>query len=106
MKIKVLKHCLGDEWIEKVGSEVFFCAVIESDFNDTDINVRGTVPGIARKKGKDIARTFFREIVSFFEAHKTEMSMLDTVAEKIFRIIATVEDDDTVLINIERFQIF
>ena len=64
IKIKVPKHCLGDEWIEKVGSEVFFCAVIESDFNDTDINVRGTVPGIARKKGKDIARTFFREIVT------------------------------------------
>ena len=34
------------------------------------------------------------------------MSMLYTIAEKIFRIIATVEDDDTVLINIERFQIF
>ena len=31
--------------------------------------------------------------------------MLDTVAEKIFRIITTVEDDDAVLINIERFQI-
>ena len=106
MKIKVLKHCLGGERIKKVGSEVFFCAVIESDFNDTDINVRGTVLGIARKKGKDIARTFFREMVSFFEAHKTEMPMLDTVAEKIFRIIATVEDDDTVVINIERFQIF
>lgn len=93
---------MGDEWIEKVGSEVFFCTVIESDFNDTDINVLG----IARKKGKDIARTFFREMVSFFEAHKTEMPMLDTVAEKIFRIIATVEDDDTVVINIERFQTF
>ena len=38
----------------------------------------------------------------FFEAHKTEMPMLNTVAEKIFRIIATVEDDDTVVINIER----
>lgn len=45
-------------------------------------------------------------MVFFFEAHKTEMPMLDTVAEKIFRIIATVEDDDTVVINIERFQIF
>ena len=53
----------------------------------------------------NIARAFFREIVSFFEAHKTEMSMLDTVAEKIFRIITTVEDDDAVLINIERSQI-
>lgn len=53
----------------------------------------------------NIARAFFREIVSFLEANKTEMSMLDTVAEKIFRIITTVEDDDAVLINIERFQI-
>lgn len=54
IKIKFLKHCLRDEWIEKIGSEVFFCAVIESDFNDTDVNVRGTVLGIARKKSMDI----------------------------------------------------
>lgn len=54
----------------------------------------------------DIVRTFFCEIVSFFEAHKTKMSMLYTIAEKIFRIITTVEDDDTVLVNVERFQIF
>lgn len=53
-KNKVPEHCLRDEWIEKIGSEVFFCAVIESDFNDTDVNVRGTVLGIARKKSMDI----------------------------------------------------
>lgn len=106
IKIKFLKHCLCDERIEKVGSEIFFCAVIKSDFNDTDINVSGTILGIAWKKGMDVARTFFCEIVPFFEAHKTEMSMLHTVAEKIFRIIAPVKDDNTVLINVESFQIF
>lgn len=34
IKIKFLKHCLCDERIKKVGSEIFFCAVIKSDFND------------------------------------------------------------------------
>ena len=106
IKIKFLKHYLRDEWIEKVGSEIFFRAVIKSDFNDTNINVCGTVLGIAWKKGIDIARAFFCEVVSFLEAHKTKMPMLHTVAEKNFRIITTVEDDNAVLINVERFQIF
>ena len=34
IKIKFLKHCLCDERIKKVGSEIFFCTVIKSDFND------------------------------------------------------------------------
>lgn len=62
IKIKFLKHCLCDERIEKVGSEIFFCAVIKSDFNDTDINVSGTILGIAWKKGMDVARTFFARL--------------------------------------------
>ena len=54
----------------------------------------------ATKKGKGLEK-YLKNL-----AWKEDMSMLYTIAEKIFRIIATVEDDDTVLINIERFQIF